>query len=550
MEVFVDEKSGSPSGNGTVDSPFANAADAIATRGENIKVMIRSDAASEYEPISLSAFKKAKKIAESNAKKAAKLNASKNANAAAVADKEALAKEQLLSLNSLRGALDGTIEGEGETIKINKATDYRGKKVKVSGWVHRHREQKKLVFIILRDGTGFLQCVFDDPKLTLAASALTVESTVTVIGTINALPEGKSAPDNHELVVEKLSLVGLAPGGLDAFTNKIAAESDNSLMYDQRHLVIRGETASSVLKVRAGLLRAFRAAFDDLGLTEVNPPCMVQTQVEGGSTLFSFDYYGDQAYLTQSSQLYLETCLPAFGDVFCVQESFRAEKSLTRRHLSEFTHIEGEIAFISFEDLLTHLEELLCKTIDYAFSDERIAPLIKQLNPNFQKPTRPFLRMTYDEAIKYVISHDIRRDDGSPYSFGDDITEKAERQMTDEINRPILLTRFPLEIKAFYMQRCPDDPRLTESVDVLMPGVGEIVGGSMRITDYAELLEAYQREKISPDPYYWFTDQRKYGTCSHGGYGIGLERFIAWLCDRYTVRDCCLYPRFMGRCKP
>lgn len=216
-----------------------------------------------------------------------------------------------------------------------------------------------------------------------------------------------------------------------------------------------------------------------------------------------------QAYLTQSSQLYLETCLPSLGDVFCVQESFRAENSLTRRHLSEYTHIEAELAFITFDDLLAHLEEIICRTIDHALSDPSIRDMIAQLNPDFKPPERPFLRMTYADAIAWLNEHGITTEDGEPHKFGDDIAEAAERKMTDIINKPLFLTKFPAEIKAFYMKKDPQDPRVTESVDCLMPGVGEIVGGSQRMEGLEELLEAYKRVGISPAPYYWYTDQRK-----------------------------------------
>ena len=301
-----------------------------------------------------------------------------------------------------------------------------------------------------------------------------------------------------------------------------------------------------MLKLRAALLAGFRASLTSHDLLEVTPPCLVQTQVEGGATLFKLDYYGQPAFLTQSSQLYLETCLPSLGDVFCVQESFRAENSHTRRHLSEYTHLEAELAFVTFADLMDHIEAVICETVDALLADPAAAALVRQLNPDFQPPARPFMRLSYADAIRWLNEHDIQHEaeDAAgnvlkdehgnpvmvPHAVGDDIAEAAERRMTDILARPVFLYGFPAELKAFYMKKMPREPGapeggpvFTESCDLLMPGVGEIVGGSMRMTGQDELLAAYKKEGIDAAPYYWFTDQRKYGTCEHGGYGLGVE---------------------------
>ncbi|KAK6454336.1 Asparaginyl-tRNA synthetase, cytoplasmic [Scheffersomyces xylosifermentans] len=550
-KVYVNEKTGADSTDaaGSEEKPFQTPAYALYTQPEAVVYVYKQVEDSEefaYAEISASALKKAKKGAEGLKKKLEKAAKQEEENKKRAEE----SSKKLAELDLIKISEDESLP-KAKKIKIRTVQNNLETRVAVQGWIHRLRLQKGVAFITLRDGTGYIQAVLSgDLAKARTTQELTIESTVVIKGVISKLPEGKSAPGGVELKADYYEVVGLAPSGDEAFTNKVQENADPSLLLDQRHLALRGEALSSVMKVRAALLRAIRRFFQEEGLLEVTPPCMVQTQVEGGSTLFKMDYYGEEAYLTQSSQLYLETCLPALGDVYCVQESFRAEKSHTRRHLSEYTHIESELAFIEFDDLLSHLERLITTTVGYVLEDPEAGPLIQQLNPGFVAPKMPFKRMEYIHALDWLNEHGIPNEDGEKFKFGDDIAEAAERKMTDTIGVPILLIRFPVEIKSFYMQKCKDDPRVTESVDVLMPNVGEITGGSMRTYDYDELLASIKRENLDLDSYYWFTDQRKYGTCPHGGYGLGTERILAWLCDRFTVRDCSLYPRFTGRCKP
>lgn len=470
----------------------------------------------EYKPAGKSALKKAINYHEQRKKKAAKEQelvvrekeeAEKRARVLEEA-KKVVVKEDASLPKPVKIRLDET---DPAVVKPRASdSDSPGTRVRVLGRVHRFRPQKDVVFVTLTDGYGYLQCIFTGDLIrTYDIMTLTIGTSMAIHGEMRAVPPKQHAPNDRELHVDFFSIIGRAAGDKEAITTRVAADADPQTLYDNRHLVLRGEMVSSVMKVRAAVLRAFRKTFEEQRVLEVTPPSMVQTQVEGGSTLFKFDYYGQPAFLTQSSQLYLETCLPSLGDVFCVCPSFRAEKSLTRRHLSEYTHIEAELDFITFSDLLDHLEAVVCRVIELTQADPAIAGYIQHLNPEFKAPARPFKRMKYAEAIEWLREHGIPNEEGQPHQFGDDIAEAAERKMTDMINQPIFLTHFPREIKAFYMQRDPEDRRVTESVDVLMPGVGEIVGGSMRMHDYDELMAAYEHEGMDPRPYYWYTDQRK-----------------------------------------
>uniref|UniRef100_A0A673VIY8 Asparaginyl-tRNA synthetase 1 n=1 Tax=Suricata suricatta TaxID=37032 RepID=A0A673VIY8_SURSU len=460
-ELYVSDREGNDAtGDGTKEKPFKTGLKALMTVGKEPFPTIYIDSQKEnerWDVISKSQMKNIKKMWHREQMK----NESRE-------KKEA--EDNLRREKNLEEAKKVTIKNdpslpEPQCVKIHALEGYRGQRVKVFGWVHRLRRQgKNLMFLVLRDGTGYLQCVLsDDLCQCYNGVVLATESSVAVYGMLNLTPKGKQAPGGHELSCDFWELIGLAPaGGAD---NLINEESDVDVQLNNRHMMIRGENMSKILKARSMVTRCFRDHFFDRGYYEVTPPTLVQTQVEGGATLFKLDYFGEEAFLTQSSQLYLETCIPALGDVFCVAQSYRAEQSRTRRHLAEYTHVEAECPFLTFEELLNRLEDLVCDVVDRVLKSP-VASIVRDLNPNFKPPKRPFKRMNYSDAIVWLKEHNVKKEDGTFYEFGEDIPEAPERLMTDTINEPILLCRFPVEIKSFYMQRCPEDPRLTESVSL------------------------------------------------------------------------------------
>jgi asparaginyl-tRNA synthetase len=541
--IYTSDKHGSDeTGDGSEAKPFKTVARAFKGPLENPTIFVdaKDEKNGKFEVISKAQFKKIKDQVKNEAKKEAKKLEKESGDAERREKNLEEAKKVIITEDqSLQKA---------KQVKI-KETSASDERVKVYGWVHRLRRQgKNLLFLVLRDGTGFLQCVLNDKLCqTYDAILLATEATVCVYGKVSAIPEGKQAPRNVELSADYWEIVGHSPAG--GAENVLNEEAHVDVQLDNRHMMIRGENTSKILRLRSIVTQCFRDHYFSRGYYECFPPTLVQTQVEGGSTLFKLNYFGEEAYLTQSSQLYLETACPALGDVFCIAQSYRAETSRTRRHLSEFTHIEGERPFINFEDLLNTIEDLVVDVVDRVLKHPE-AHLLYEVNPEFKAPKSPFRRMPYTEAIQYLKDNDIKKDDGTFYEFGDDIPEAPERKMTDKINEPILLMKFPAEIKSFYMRRDENDTRLTESVDLLLPNVGEIVGGSMRMDDYETLSESFKKNGIDPGPYYWYLDQRKYGTFRHGGYGLGLDRFLTYMLNRYHVRDVCFYPRFIERCRP
>jgi asparaginyl-tRNA synthetase len=440
-------------------------------------------------------------------------------------------------------------------ISINNVFANINKCVIINGWVHRIRRQgKKMIFLILRDGSGFVQVgVFGElAKKYNEPQSLCTECYICVRGTIK---EDSRAPYSG-VEVQAEELVVLGDSNTD-FDTSVQAEAGNQIALDLRHLFIRGENTSAILKIRAFLLKTIRRFYDDNGFFEITPPSIVNNSCEGGSTLFKLNYFGEDAFLTQSSQLYLESAVPALGKVFCIHPSFRAEKSKTKRHLAEYTHIEMEAHNLSLTKLTEHLRSLFNYLFTEIDKNADTISFIKQLNPNYKGLYYDdFMILPYYQAVELCGQLNIvfQEDDGTyrPYVYGDDLTDKVERRLCEHLKKPVFITQFPAHMKAFYMDPCETPRGLeTNSTDLLFPGVGEVVGGSMRNCNYKLLLEKAKEEGGSLD---WYLDLRKYGPGQTGGYGIGLERILLYMLggdiSDYSVKDCCLYPRYMGRVSP
>ena len=431
-----------------------------------------------------------------------------------------------------------------------------GENVTIHGWIHRIRRQgKKMIFIILRDGTGFVQVGVFGELAKQYIEKLCIECYVKITGLVK---EDSRAPyAGVELEAKILELIG--PSNTD-YELSVQVDAGNQIIFDNRHLFLRGENTSAIFKIRAFVIKTIRKFYDVNGFYEVTPPSIVNNACEGGSTLFKLNYFGDDAYLTQSSQLYLESVVPAFGRVYCIHPSFRAEKSRTKRHLAEYTHIEMEAHNMNLEKIIEHLRELFHLIFIEIENNKEILGLVQRLNPNYRGLNRDdFQVLPYYKAIEKCNELELlfTEDDGStrPYIYGDDLTDKVERRLCEHLGNPVFITQFPAEMKAFYMEPLESDRGLeTNSCDLLFPTVGEVVGGSMRNGNYEELLGKINKEGIPIENYKWYLDLRKYGAGKTGGYGIGLERILLYILggdpSEYSVKDCCLYPRYMGRVSP
>lgn len=427
-------------------------------------------------------------------------------------------------------------------ISIRRLKEHVGEQVSLQGWLVAKRSSGKIGFLQVRDGSGVVQGVASRAEVPAAAWAeverVTQESTVRMTGTVR---EDKRSPSGVEL--------HLSDFAVDFLTEEFPItpkEHGTAFLMENRHLWLRSSRQRAALRVRSEVEQGIHDFFHQRDYVRIDSPILTPAACEGTSTLFETEYFGDKAYLSQSGQLYLEPALSAFGKVYCFGPTFRAEKSKTRRHLMEFWMVEPEVAFLEFEGLCDlaeeFLSELVARVLDRCAEELRV--LERDTGP-LERVVGPFPRITYTEAIARLNAK------GNPIAWGDDFGADEETAISEDFDRPVLISRFPAAFKAFYMQPDPEDSRVVLGLDILAPeGYGEIVGGSQRIHDHDLLLAKVREHDLPVEAFQWYLDVRKYGSCPHAGFGMGLERFVAWVCKLDHLRETIPYPRMLYKIYP
>jgi asparaginyl-tRNA synthetase len=428
-------------------------------------------------------------------------------------------------------------------VYIGRIREHVGQEVTLKGWLANRRSSGKLHFLQVRDGTGTIQCVMEKKavgdELFAAAGALPLESSLIVTG---AVREDPRSPIGFELSVTGAQIVAPTVGEYPIGKK----EHGTDFLMDHRHLWLRSRRQQAILGVRAEIIRAIRDHLDAEGFLLIDAPLLTPAACEGTSTLFETDYFGDKAYLTQSGQLYMEAAAMAFGKVYCFGPTFRAEKSKTRRHLTEFWMVEPEMAYVDLDGDMVIIEDLILAIVGRVLDKRREElKVIERDVTKLEAVKKPFPRMAYAEAIE------VLKKSGANVEFGADFGADEETVLSSQHESPLMVHRYPADIKAFYMKRDPQDERLALAVDVLAPeGYGEIVGGSQREDDLGRLEAALERHKLPRAAFEWYLDLRRYGSVPHSGFGIGVERTVAWICGLPHVRETIPFPRLMSRIAP
>ncbi|MBD3178548.1 MAG: asparagine--tRNA ligase [Candidatus Latescibacteria bacterium] len=427
--------------------------------------------------------------------------------------------------------------------EIRDIGEYVGGEARMKGWIYNIRSSGKILFIILRDGTGTIQCVAEESVIGEEpfekASGLTQESSVEIRGNV---VEDRRAPGGYEIKVSGLDIIQLSESY--PITPK---EHGDSFLLDHRHLWLRSSRQNLILRIRAAVIRYIREFFDNRGFICCDTPIFTPNACEGTTTLFSTDYFGDNAFLTQSGQLYNEATAAAFRKVYCFGPTFRAEKSKTRRHLIEFWMVEPEVAFADLDDIMVLAEDFVAEITQRAVKDfeEPLREVLDRDVDRLKKVQTPFPRISYRQAAE------ILKDKGEDFEFGKDFGGNHETVLSEEFDRPFFVHRFPAAIKAFYMEPDPEDPSLSLSVDLLASeGYGEIIGGGQRAYDLDFLKKKIREDNLSEADFQWYLDLRRYGAFPHSGFGLGLERFLTYICGIQHVRETIPFPRLLNRLSP
>ncbi|MGI8992399.1 MAG: asparagine--tRNA ligase [Bryobacteraceae bacterium] len=433
-----------------------------------------------------------------------------------------------------------------ERIGISEVSRHENETVEIAGWLYNLRKSGKICFPLLRDGTGLLQCVAVKSALPEALfdeiKNLTQESSIVVTGKVRA---DARAAGGYEMDIENVRVIQRVPES-DPYPISPKDHGTEFLM-DRRHLWLRSQRQHAIMRVRHAIIKAVRDYFDDHGFTLIDTPIFTPAACEGTTTLFEVNYFDDaKAYLTQSGQLYNEANAMAFGKVYCFGPTFRAEKSKTRRHLTEFWMVEPEMAYADLEEVKRVAEEMIVFVVGRVLETRQAE--LKALERDVSKleaVRSPFPRLSYDEAVK------ILQEKGSEIQWGGDFGGGDETILTQQFDRPILVDRYPSAIKAFYMAPDPERPEVALGVDVLAPeGYGEIIGGGQRVHDLKLLLRRIEEHHLPAEAFDWYIDLRKYGTVPHGGFGMGIERCVAWICGLEHIRETIAFPRMLYRLRP
>ena len=428
-------------------------------------------------------------------------------------------------------------------VDIAHISQHVGEEISVRGWVYNRTPKGKLVFLIIRDGTGFMQAIVtenDVPEATFAlAERLKQETSLILTGKIRA---DKRAPGGYEMDVKSIEVIhepiedypiSLKPHGID-------------FLLSHRHLHLRSRRPFAIMRIRHTVVTAIREFFDSRGFLLLDAPILTPTACEGTTTLFEVPYFHTKAYLSQSGQLYAEAGAMAFGKVYTFGPTFRAEKSKTRRHLTEFWQIEPEVAFATLDDIMELAEDLIVHIVERVLTkcQKELTLLERNIKP-LEDIKKPFPRISYTEAVNLI------QKKFTDFTWGNDFGAPHETYLSQQFTRPVIVHRYPAKVKAFYMKRDPDNPELALAMDVLAPeGYGEIIGGSERESDYETLIQRLKEFNLPREPFEWYLDLRKYGSVPHSGFGLGLERTLAWICGLHHVRETIPFPRTIDRIYP